>query len=33
MKASSRYKTSIQGRTGKIIEMIMNNDKKREGEE
>lgn len=33
MKASSRYKTSIQGRTGKIIEMIMKNDKKREGEE
>lgn len=33
MKASTRYKTSIQGRTGKMIEMIVKNDKKREGEE
>lgn len=33
MNASTRYKTSIQERTGKIVEMIMKDDKEREGEE
>lgn len=33
MRASTRYKTSIQERTGKIVEMIMKDDKEREGEE